>query len=385
MLIGMFKIRDNENCPCGSGTPYKNCCKSKQTTIKQSKKPAEVQMMERMRKSMKKCCLHPDHAHCKGSIKEAHALQNNKIISLLAGTDRHVYILDSKRQPLLIPMEKGEIIPYVGISKTSANKATVETCFCDYHDNVAFAAIEKGAPAFDDSNDEMKFVYAYKAFIFEYYKQKMSMDIYRSCFKDNPSAFLDKTMVSMYRMLQMKMQEFEPIKKHFDTQILAGTHNGIYTCAIKLPETIKFADYAFIAPDYDLNGKKISHTKKGVMHRLAITIFPEQSCSWVLMSCLDSEKGIYARLFNQMENSSIDKIKFYLNLILPLYSENMVLSPDLWTSWDEKTQTAYTFYANLNGPDAKKMGMAIHFGLKNASRSKNPTVYKSNGKINLFQ
>ena len=160
MLIGMFKIRDNENCPCGSGTPYKNCCKIKQTTIKQSKKPAEVQMMERMRKSMKKCCLHPDHAHCKGSIKEAHALQNNKIISLLAGTDRHVYILDSKRQPLLIPMEKGEIIPYVEISKTSANKATVETCFCDYHDNVAFAAIEKGAPAFDDSNDEMKFVYA---------------------------------------------------------------------------------------------------------------------------------------------------------------------------------------------------------------------------------
>ncbi len=61
--------------------------------------------MEKMRASMEKCCLHPDKANCNGKIKSAHALQNNKIISLLAGVDRHVYMLDAKKQPILIPLD----------------------------------------------------------------------------------------------------------------------------------------------------------------------------------------------------------------------------------------------------------------------------------------
>ena len=44
-------------------------------------------------------------------------------------------------------------------------------------------------------------------------------------------------------------------------------------------------------------------------------------------------------------------------MVLPLYSENMVLSPTLWRAWDEETQMAYTYYANLHGPEAMRMGM----------------------------
>ena len=40
----------------------------------------------------------------------------NKIISLLAGADRHVYMLDAKKQPHLISMGNGEIIPIAEIS-----------------------------------------------------------------------------------------------------------------------------------------------------------------------------------------------------------------------------------------------------------------------------
>jgi hypothetical protein len=68
------------------------------------KKPLEVQVMEMMRKSMKKCCMHPDQKHCKGRMKGAHALQNNKIISLLAGSERHVYMIGAKKQPLFVPL-----------------------------------------------------------------------------------------------------------------------------------------------------------------------------------------------------------------------------------------------------------------------------------------
>lgn len=383
-IFSSRKIKLNEQCPCGSGRLFKDCCNGKLSKPNNSKKPPEVQIMEKVRSSLPKCCMHPDHKQCRGPIKAAHALQNNKIISLLAGTDRHVYIMDSKKAPLLIPLDNGEIVPIVELGKTSANKATTETCFCDYHDNVVFAPIEKGAPEFDSNSEEMKFVYAYKAFIFEYYKQWVALDIQRTLFKEYQEAFSDPKLVAIYRMLVLKQSEFQPIKKHFDQQILQGTHQGIFTCSISIPEQIEFANYAFIAPSYDMNGKKIKHTIKGVMHRLAITIFPEENKSWILLSCLETEKSIFEKLFHQFETSSIEKIKYYINLTLPLYSENMVLSTKLWDSWGEETQMAYTHLANLTGKDAMIMMRAIGFGLQNISKAKNPEAYQKQPKTNLF-
>ncbi|QGS68145.1 hypothetical protein CV093_04385 [Oceanobacillus sp. 143] len=117
------------------------------------------------------------------------------------------------------------------------------------------------------------------------------------------------------------MKEFDSIKEHFDKEILAGKHTGVTTCIIKIPEQINFANYAYIAPDYDLNGKKIKNKVKGFIHRLAITAIPEKGHSYILLSCLDSEKEIYLDLFNQLQSSPIEKVKFYISLILPLYSE----------------------------------------------------------------
>lgn len=385
MFLSKFKLKDSEPCPCGSNKSFQECCKGKELRIiKPSKKPAEVQIMEKMRSSMKKCCMHPDKEKCKGPIKGAHALQNNKIISLLAGSERHVYMLNTKKQPLLIPLDNGEVVTIVKLNRESAKDATTETCFCDYHDNVAFAIIEKGAPDFDDTSEAMKFVYAYKAFIFEYYKQRMALDIFQNNFKENPMVFQSPEMIGMYRMLQLKMQEFEPVKQHFDSQILGYTFEGVSTCAIRIPEQIKFAGYAYIAPDYDINGKKIKHTIKGIMHRIAITIFPETTQSWLLLSCLESEKHIYEKLFYQLETASVDKLKFYINMVLPLYSENMVLSPLLWKAWDEETQMAYTYYANIHGPESMVMGIGVGFGLKNAARDKSGKGYEQAPKINLF-
>lgn len=183
-------------------------------------------------------------------------------------------------------------------------------------------------------------------------------------------------------MLQMKKAEFEPIKNAFDAQIMSGTIEDVCTCVVKIPFQIAFANYAYIAPDYDMDGHRIWHTYKENMHRLAITIFPEQKCSWLLMSCLKSEAGVYKRLFSQAKEASIDKLKFYLNTMLPLYSENMVLSPDLWMAWDKNTQMAYTYYANLIGPRARTMSMGIGMALRNAHRSKSD--YSGTPKINLF-
>jgi len=383
-LLSKIKIRKWEDCPCGSGMVFKDCCKNKDnSSVPTTKKPPEVMVMEMMRKAMKKWCLHPEQSNCKGIIKDAHALQNNKILSLLGGSERHVYLLDPKKMPIIVPLKNNKTEIIVEMSKTSVNDATTQTCFCDYHDNIAFSKIEKGAPDFDVTNEEMKFVYAYKAFIFEYYKQLMEINIFRSSFAESPKAFTTYKMIGLYRMLELKMKEFEPVKAHFDNEILTGGHRGVKTCIVKLHEKIKFANYAYIAPDYDLNGKKIKNTVNGKMHRIAITVLPEETQSYIILSCLETEESIYQNLFEQLQNASNDKVKFYFSMILPLYSENMVLSPDLWNNWDKETQIAYTFYANIRDNNFIIYNKTIGMVLRKAAKTSN-FDYTNRGKIDLF-
>lgn len=130
-------IHNDELCPCGSGELFSNCCKNKPDPgPTNSQKPPEVIVMERMRKNLKKrrFCLHPDPTSCRGHIKEAHALQNHKIISLLASSDNHVMMQDHTKQPIVIdydPFNPAIIIPF---GKVSGKKATTQSCFCDLHD-----------------------------------------------------------------------------------------------------------------------------------------------------------------------------------------------------------------------------------------------------------
>ena len=90
------------------------------------------------------------------------------------------------------------------------------------------------------------------------------------------------------------------------------------------------------------------------------------------------------KIFEQINNASLEKVKFYFSMILPLYSENMVLSPVLWNKWDDEIKMAFTFYANLNGKIFKRYSIAIGMGLRNAANSKVPFDYSKRGKIDLF-
>lgn len=381
-------IHDDELCPCGSGKMFSNCCKNKPDSgPSKSPKPTEVLLMERMRKSLKKrrLCLHPDQTRCQGDIKEAHALQNHKIISLLASSDNHVMMQDHTKQPIVFDDDPLHPIVIVPFSKVSGNKATTQSCFCDLHDTELFKPIEAGSPAFDPNNEEMKFVYAYKAFIFEYAKQLQLMSIFKESFSERPQVFLSPEMVKEYRIQCIRMEEFEPVKNHFNSEIMSGTHNGIETCVVKIPYQIGFANYAYIAPDFDLNGERIETIDGcGKMHRLAVTVLPESNQSYILLSCLSSEEKIYHDFFEQIQVSDISKVLYYFNLLLPLFSENLVISEKLWDNHSEKGQFGLVHMANLTGTDQFNLSHTIGMALRNAAKNKKMD-YSKRGEIDLFQ
>ena len=372
-------IHDDELCPCGSGKMFSNCCKNKPDSgPTNSPKPTEVLLMERMRKSLRKrrLCLHPDQTRCQGDIKEAHALQNHKIISLLASGDNHVMMQDHTKQPIIVNDDPLNPIVIVPFSKVSGNKATTQSCFCDLHDTELFKPIEAGAPDFDPDDEEMRFIYAYKAFVFEYAKQIQLMSIFKESFAERPQIFLIPEMVKEYRIQCIRMEEFEPVKNHFDSEIMSGTHNGIETCVVKIPYQIGFANYAYIAPDFDLNGERIETIDDcRKMHRLAITVLPESNQSYILLSCLSSEEIIYHDFFDQIQESDVSKVLFYFNLLLPLFSENLVISEKLWDNHSEKGQFGLVHMANLIGIDQFNLSHTIGMALRNAA--KNRAAYRS--------
>jgi len=90
-----------------------------------------------------------------------------------------------------------------------------------------------------------------------------------------------------------------------------------------------------------------------------------------LLSCLETEEPIYRTLFEQIRNSSIEKVKYYFSLILPLYSENIIIAPSLWESYGEREQIGITHLLNLFGSDSVVMSWTLSFAMQNASKDKN--------------
>lgn len=175
------------------------------------------------------------------------------------------------------------------------------------------------------------------------------------------------------------------VKEIFDRGICSKDYTGLETCIIELPESINFANYACVALDFDINGKKIKHTHKGFMHRLFITIFPEQTKSYIVLSCLKTDYKIYRKFFNQLQNINSDKLKYYFSLILPLYCENIVLSPRLWEAWSKEQQLVYTFYANRKGKQFMIYRQILKFGMHNLRKNESGFEDGNRGKIDLFQ
>ena len=122
----------------------------------------------------------------------------------------------------------------------------------------------------------------------------------------------------------------------------------------------------------------------GRMHRLAITVLPETNQSYILMSCLDSEEEIYRPFFQSIKAAKLEKVLFYFNLMLPLSSENVILSETLWNAHDEKGQFALTHMANLTGDDHFKLSQTLGMKLRNIARIKDYDYSKRLG-FDLFQ
>lgn len=129
------KFGRNEQCWCGSGKKYKFCHLKRD----QEKPVSHQEIVQEFRKAFsKKYCLHPqaNSSTCRGKIVQAHSIQRNGGLSLIA-RNGHVYRFFGDYSTFVRTSGKIEA-ELIGL-----NTASTFTGFCDHHDDVTFAPLEK--------------------------------------------------------------------------------------------------------------------------------------------------------------------------------------------------------------------------------------------------
>lgn len=387
MPLKCFKILKNEPCPCGSELKYIECCYNKEDEFIDVKYINKIllETAKAFDSNKIKTCLHPNKSECKPPIKPAHAIQNNGILSQISYKNHVVAFATNKTKKFDAKRIDDNILELSNsLGLVGVNEATTHTCFCDYHDSSVFAPIENNPKGFVKNDKEQLFLYAYKAFAFEYYKSMVALNALRDLFKRIPQKLKKYPflVVPHYRREQLKQIEMDYYKSFFDKGLIKKEYSGLETEIIEIPYKILFATTECISPAFDIIGNKVKTKTGKMMRRMFITIFPDNDKSYILLSYLSSDKKNFER-YVQLLKSADERLLFnYLSVFLPLYSENLVISPVLWNHWGKEKQSAFNGLVNIINEDIIIFERRLAKNLKKIHKHKCPMPECS---CNLFE
>lgn len=364
-----FWLSNKEPCPCGSGKAYKECCKQKPYKMFHTEKEALHFTGQMMKKSKRKLCLYDGcSAKPKGIIK-AHALQENRILNKLA-VNGMVKMQDFTKDPEILEIEKNKPQPFYFLTDVPISSATTATCFCKTHDDLLFAKIEKRQYDLQSLDNEQLFLFAYKTFSFELYTQLAAEKFNCLMFENVPQTAKNPLTIYEYRNCKEKLRDLQSYKSYFDNALKNKQFDGLETMVFEIPVEIKFANYMTISPPFDIEGKKVRAIEKKTkrLKFMFFTSFPIDGKSYILISALKDDMKYFSDYFQKMRTAPLSLIKYYINVLIPLYSQNLIISPSLWNKWSEKAQAGVQFA--VADPQSSKMLLGVKFYLQNIAKAK---------------
>ncbi len=355
-ILKRFKIFKNEACPCGSGQTYGKCCYDKNDANFDTDHTQKLLLdISKMFDSYKyETCLHPNSDECKPPIKSAHSIQNHGVLSQISYKNHVMGFRTDKTNPFkIMSQDPSTIALRRELDKIGVNDATTHTCFCNYHDSKVFAPIESSPKGFDPTDNEQLFLFAYKAFAFEFYKSRVAFIAMQNLFKNLPAKLKKHPFlfVPEYRGAQLKELEMSYYKQRFDNMLINNEYSDIYTEVIEIPFKIEFATIDCISPRFDITGGKVKQFTKGFMKRMFMTIFPFGDKSYILLSYLKEDSANFNKYVTAIKGTELQRIYEYFSTFLPLYSESIVLNPKLLEKWGKEATLAFTSLSNLIGKD----------------------------------
>ena len=347
-----IKINNSEPCLCGSGKKFKDCCKKNMFTsstpysqdILNNPQRINAILQKKLDDTDFKICIYPDKSKCKLPIKNAHALQNNGVLSLISDSD-HVMVTD-----LLNKVRNGSII-----KRISKNIATTFYGFCEYHDTFLFQDIE-----LKEYQNEVKqnFLYAYRMVAQEYHKKERVITSLQNCIKENPSILQSPFFVENYRMMDLARNDVKTMINIFNEAYINNTFDILHNYVYKFNKQYQFAVTTMYVPASTLNGEQlidIYSKEKDRLPSVFLSVIPNNNCTYFIMSCLNTDYLKIKSYFDEIASLDETMLMRFLNWTLPTYSENIVLNPQLWNSWNSQAKKQYESIISGIGGDFEKL------------------------------
>lgn len=325
-----MKIGRNTPCLCGSGKKYKKCCLGKDDDAYYSNPLNLMETYKKVRKEARiKQCLHPQKEKCSEKIIGAHSIQNNKIIKSL-----------SSNGMVYMPCPKTDN-PFAPMTVYGRKEATVFTGFCGYHDKLIFQPIEDGK--FDKSIQHI-FLYTYRCFAIEYHKKQEVINMEKVMFKIKPSLANMPDEENPYRGMHMAIDDFQRVREIFDEALLTEKYDVLSSVVWEFNQISKFAGTGFEAMTYDLKGNKIQDLMnfKIPAKHIFVMVFPEEDKTYCIISWLKENDDFFTLYKQQLSSLSEEKKKNYINNLLPMISENIVVNPESWDNWEEYKRNEFS-------------------------------------------
>lgn len=330
----MNKFDPYEQCPCGSNQKFKFCCyknaKNPQKSTNEYENYTDSRMQnlanEIWRDTDFKVCLAFNSTECEPLIKNAHTLQNNRILNRIS-ENGHVFTLQPNTTMQGVNTE---------LKKVSRNKASTFFGFCNYHDNELFKPIEQK----EYLNEPIQnFLFAFRGFCLEHHRLIRKRENVRSVFKLKPSSMLNPDAVNFYRVAEFDVNDSETEYKLFEDIYRNEDLDNIVTLERRFNYEVEFAVSSSFTVQSDLYGREINDIysiEKDLLPSIYINVFPTENETVIILSYNIEYEVIYGEYFRQIEKLTDEELERYLNFLIINYTENVFFSPRLIDKLDEK-------------------------------------------------
>lgn len=362
------KFDPYEPCPCDSGKKFKFCCYPKAIEAKndRSRKPlyeeySDGRINHEIHKQWEdtdfKICFGFDEEKCATEIKNAHSIQNNRILNKIS-VNNHVYKFTTKASKKRIEAE---------LQKVSKNKASTFFGFCDFHDTELFKPIE-----LREYNEEplQNFLFAYRALCLESHKKARELESRKNVFRRNPHLMVDKAAVYQHQVSYLDVRDYAESRKLFKRDYFNNDFSQVRTVYRKLDFEIDFATCSAFAVGSDVYGNKIQdiYDLREDISTMYVNIYPVDGGTNILLSYRSDEDSKYEEYFDQLELLSDKQLMQHLNHVIIQYTENIFFNPNFIESLTERErvslkETLHSSIDVLKAYDLMKDGNYYNFNL----------------------
>ncbi len=321
-------MNGNDTCPCGSKKKYKKCCQLKPDFYDSKSFPQIAANTLSYLNKFKINCIYPINSKTLCQDKNtigSHSLQQNGVLNIIS-KNNHVYYPNTNFDDYSKT--------YLKLDKIGIKKVTKFFCLCSNHDTQLFLPIEK--KCYNPNNKEQNFLYCYRAFLFSYFRNYNVYSYYKQLEKKY-NLFSNEFLYHNYSEISNMYHTFKSTLKIFNGIYMRNDFNELEYKIFSFSQVYYFSCTGIAIFPLTIFGKNMPKNYKSCF----ITAIPNNDKFYIIIGYLKRDKKYNEKFLQDLENLTEEEIKKIFNILIPLCTENIAISPKIIDNWSENARKQF--------------------------------------------